>query len=302
MSDQADRLRQLVRDTVQQHPSLAPGVPLVVISGGKGGVGVSTVATELVQELAGLGKRTVLVDANPLQPDIAMQLGHEVRFGLADVLNGSRSAVETLQPMGERVQLLPGRWAAESAPELGRAAMKRLLDQLRSLHAQADLVLLDAGSGMSPWVQQLWKSAQQILLVSTNESVAVMDSYAAVKLSPWGDVDGKLRLIVNQCDAANIAKDIGDRFEATCRRFLGIRVCSATNVGTQPDIVTTVARGDTESEDRAFRQSLRLLAAEVVSSSLAFASKAPRTAQDQQPLRELAAQSSSLENSLQKSH
>lgn len=273
MSDQADQLRQLVRQTVQQHPALAPGVPLIVVSGGKGGVGVSTVATELVYALASLGKRAVLVDANPLQPDVATRLGLEVRDGLAEVLDGSRSVVETLQPMGDSMQLLPGRWASETPPELGRVAVRRLIDQLRTLHAQADVVVLDAGSGMSPWVQQLWKAAQQILLVSTDESVAVMDSYAAVKLSPWGDVDGKLRLIVNRCDDAQVAREVGERFAATCRRFLGIRVSPAIPVGSKPDIVASVTKRVQPSEEE-FRQSTRLLAAEVMSTSLVSLSTA----------------------------
>jgi len=273
MSDQADKLRKLVRNTVQQHPSLAPGVPLVVLSGGKGGVGVSTVATELAHELAALGKRSVLVDANPLQPDITSQCGFDVDGCLADVLDGSRSAVEVLRPVGESIQLLPGRWAPEKPPELNNGAVFRLLDALRCLHAQADVVLLDAGSGMSPWIGQLWKSAQQILLISTDESVAVMDSYAAVKLSPWGDVDGKIRLVTNACNDPQVAKTIGDRFEATCRRFLGIKMAPAATLATRPDIVTTVTQRHEQASDREFRRSIRLLAADVMSTSLAFVGK-----------------------------
>lgn len=273
MSDQADQLRKLVRDTVQMNPALGPGVPLVVLSGGKGGVGVSTVAIELVHELAALGKRSVLVDANPLQPDITSQLGLEVHGSLADVLDGSRSAVEVLKPVGESIQLLPGRWAADAPPELGRTAVNRFLGELRSLQAQADVVILDAGSGMSPWVQQLWKAAQQVLLVSTDESVAVMDSYAAVKLSPWGDVDGKVRLVINQCDDPHVAQTIGARFTATCRRFLGIRVTPAAVLAIRADIVATVTQPQEKVSDRDFRQSVRLLAADVMSASLAFTSK-----------------------------
>ncbi len=280
MSDQADKLRKLVRETVQQHPALLPGVPMVVLSGGKGGVGVSTVATELVQELAALGRRSVLVDANPLQPDIATQLGIESRGCLADVLDGSRSAIEVLEPISESSYLLPGRWAPAAPPELNHASVKRLLTELRSLHTQADLILLDAGSGMSPWVQQLWKAAQQILLVSTDESVAVMDSYAAVKLSPWGDVDGKVRLVVNRCDAPEKAKQIGSRFEATCRRFLGIRVSPATALATRPDLLATVTQSVDPTAERDFRQSIRLLAADVLGTSLAFTGKVRSSKQD----------------------
>ncbi len=301
MSDQADKLRQLVRDTLQQHPALAPGVPLVVLSGGKGGVGTSTVATELAHELAALGKRSVLVDANPLQPDIAAQMGLDVDGCLADVLDGSRSAVEVLRPLGESIQLLPGRWASDAPPELNRTTVQRLLDGLRSLHTQADVVLLDGGSGMSPWVQQLWKSAQQILLISTADSTAVMDSYAAVKLSPWGDVDGKVRLVINQCDNPQVAKTIGTRFEATCRRFLGINIAPAATLASRPDIVATVTQRQEQTSDREFRQSVRLLAADVMSAAHTIVGKTSWTRADNRSLKNFHLQSPSSEKSLQNS-
>ena len=119
MQDQADKLRELVRETVKQLPALEPGVPLVVVSGGKGGVGASTVAIQLARELARLGKRAVLTDANPLQPDLATKLDVKVRSCLADILSGNRSAVEVLQPLGESVKLLPGRWAPDDASRDG---------------------------------------------------------------------------------------------------------------------------------------------------------------------------------------
>jgi len=301
MSDQADQLRRLVRQSIAQHPALQPGVPLVVVSGGKGGVGVSTVATELAHELATLGKRSVLVDANPLQPDIASRLGLDSHGCLADVLDGSRSAVEVLRPLGEAIQLLPGRWAADAPPDLSSAAVKRLLTELRSLNKQADVVILDAGSGMSPWVQQLWKAAQQILLVSTDESVAVMDSYAAVKLSPWGDVDGKVRLVINQCDNATTAHTIGTRFAATCRRFLGIHVSQSIPLAPRPDLLASVMGRTPQPADRAFSQSLRLLAAEVMSTSLAVASTVSRGRQAAHALREFRIESPLSEKTLQNS-
>lgn len=269
MRDQADQLRQLVRQTVKAHPALEPGIPLVVISGGQDGVGVTTVAVQLVEELALLGKRSVLVDAHPLRPEVATHFGAEVHGSLAEVLDGSRSAVEVLQSVSEWIQLLPGRWATDSPPEMSREAIHRLLAELRTLDARADVVVVDAGSGMSPWVQHLWETASQVLLITTGESSAVMDSYAAVKLSPWAEVDGKVRLVVNRCDDRQLAQRIADQFAETCRRFLGLDVASAPAVACREETRTTAQRQRVATVDnRAFHQSIRLLAAEVISSCL----------------------------------
>jgi len=269
MRDQADKLRQLVRETVKEHPSLEPGVPLVVVSGGIKGVGVSTIAVQLARELARLGKRSVLVDANIQQPDMTTRLDIDPEDSLVDILSGERSAVEVLHPLSDSIQILPGRWAPEAPPEMDHAAIKRMLTELRSLGTQADVVIIDAGDGASPWLQQLWKAAQQVLLVTTLRPDAMKASYSTVKLAPWGDVDGKVRLVVNQCKEDRQAKHAGDRFVTTCHRFLGVKLCQPLALVKQASSVDLFdERACTSPGDSAFKQSVSLLSAEVLRSCL----------------------------------
>ena len=97
------------------------------------------------------------------------------------------------------------------------------------------------------------------------------DSYAAVKLAPWGDADGKVRLVVNQCEDRQAAKQITNRFSATCRRFLGLHVDGAPPVAS--------FHGETEgetvaaSDSAAFRDSVRLLATEILSHNVVVSSR-----------------------------
>ena len=84
--------------------------------------------------------------------------------------------------------------------------------------------MIDAGAGMNPWVERFWTASLQILLVSTPQPAVVMDGYAAVKLAPWGDVDGKLHLVVNQCSDPVEGMRVSDSFTSTCRRFLGMKL------------------------------------------------------------------------------
>ncbi len=270
MRDQADQLRHLVRQAVKTHPALEPGCPLVVVSGGRRGVGTSTLAIDLAKEISGLGRSTVLVDGNLLRPDLAAILGIDPSDGLAEVLAGHRSAVEVLEPVAELMALLPGRPMADSLPELDHHAMKRLLSEIRSLGSRgdtpvADMAIVDAGSGMSPWVQRLWQSAEQILLVTADDPSAIKESYAALKLAPWGDIDGKLRLVVNLATDLATAQQVSARISATCRQFLGVKLSEPAAVVQQAD-TEMIAQTEFHSTDAnfAYRQSMRLLAADVV--------------------------------------
>lgn len=93
--DQAKELRQLVRiDGARLAPQLPPP-RLILVAGGKGGVGTSTVALNLAVTLAQLGQRVVLVDADPAAADITARLGLLPDHGIAQVLSGWRTVRET---------------------------------------------------------------------------------------------------------------------------------------------------------------------------------------------------------------
>ena len=147
MRDQADDLRQLIqrgshanwsRRTVGER---AP--KLVTVTGGKGGVGATTLAVNLALSLASEGHRTVLVDADLDSADAAALCHIESSFTVADVLAGRRTVHETLQrgPMG--ILVLPGAWALGNVADCSPAAQERLIVQLKDLGAYADFVILD---------------------------------------------------------------------------------------------------------------------------------------------------------------
>jgi flagellar biosynthesis protein FlhG len=257
MIDQADKLRQLVRDTIQQNVALEPGVPIVAVSGGGREVGTSTVALRLAEELVRLGKRIVLVDGNLLHPSLSKLLEVTNHSGIGEILNGTRSAVEVLEPVTQGLQLVAGSRLGEQVPDMNIRALRRFVSELRALHNHADLIVLDAGACMSPWVERMWTAAIQILLVTTPDTSSVREAYTAVKMAPWGDVDGKLRLVINQTNDSSLATRVGEGFSSTCRQFLNMKLVGAA---------AQVASQGTN----AYRQSLRLLAADVLSQTCLF--------------------------------
>ncbi len=263
MPDQADILRQLVRQTVHSLPMLEPQVPLVVVSGGARGVGTSTVTWQLAQELASLGQRVVLVDADLTQPDLTQRLATTRSGCLGDVLSGARTAVEVIAPVGERLGFLPACWEPAAPPDLQYPSVQHFLGELGNLGSQADVVLLDAGQGMSPWGQCLWQAAQQILLVTSTRPTVVTDSYAMIKQAAGDAAESKLRLVVNQGEDPDTATRVGQKFQATCRQFLGLQIDAPV---TLPLPAEPAGSGDRSlgDENREFHQAVRLLAADLL--------------------------------------
>jgi flagellar biosynthesis protein FlhG len=218
---------------------------------------------QLARELARLGKRTVLVDANLSHPQLADRFQAQTNSNIAAVLDGRRSVSEVLQVVDEGVSLLASPSVDDCSLNLNQAAVTRLFSELRSLGEQTDVVLVDAGHGMNPWVQRWWRVAQQVFLITTENESSVKESYLTAKLAPWGDADGKLRLVVSQCDDRRAAERISHRFSATCRRFLGLHVAGAPPIASHDADPTTIE----------YCQSARLLATEIVSHNVVVSAR-----------------------------
>jgi flagellar biosynthesis protein FlhG len=242
MSDQADSLRQLIADNAPCPEIEATGPPMIVVTGGKGGVGTTTVSLNLAAALTHNGHRTVLVDLAH-HADLAHLAGVEVASGntVSEVAEGKCSIADALQPGPAGTVLIAGSWAPANAPDWAPATLNRLLSQLAELRDQADVLIVDSGSGMSTWTHRLWQRAALVLLVTTVEDVGIMDAYATIKQAGTGSCSPEIRVLVNRFEFATSAADAERRIAAACRRFLGRTVRPAPRLPRCEDAGSTIA-------------------------------------------------------------
>ncbi|MDZ7616827.1 MAG: P-loop NTPase, partial [Patescibacteria group bacterium] len=98
MPDQANPLRQLMLASAQPGPSPGLRPRLVVVAGGRSGVGTTTMALNLAVAMAQRGTRAALIDADSSSGDVAMLCRLDDAHSLADVLAGRATVAEALQP------------------------------------------------------------------------------------------------------------------------------------------------------------------------------------------------------------
>ena len=231
MLDQSLQLRRLMLSGGRSPGgSAAPPPRIVVISGGKTGLGATTLAVHLTVALAQHGSRTVLVDADLAGADVAARCGLRQSVGIADVLLGRKNIHEALQLGPAGVQVVVGACTAEARNACTERALARMLRQIQSLGRHADVVVIDLGSGSDDATLRFWQAADDVLLVTTPDAVAVMDTYATIKIllgraasAPLRQ-SGPLQLVVNGADSAAVAADVHRRIDQSCQRFLGVGV------------------------------------------------------------------------------
>jgi flagellar biosynthesis protein FlhG len=260
--DQADELRQLVRQNPMPAVTSGPAPRLIVVSGGKGGVGATTVAMNLAVALARLGNRTVWVDGD-LNRGGAIDLGHGSQRGsLVDVLSGRRTIHEVLERGPASVQILPGAWAPADLTEFSATSQFRFIADLKHLGLHADTVVVDLGSGRNHFVRRFWQVADLVLLVATADAAAVMESYAAIKVLLAGDTNVPIHTLVNFAEPAEAAT-VHERISSACRRFLGLRIADLGSLPISHEVAQAAAGGHLHAwaaSEGALGQRMELLA------------------------------------------
>jgi flagellar biosynthesis protein FlhG len=201
------------------------GAQTLVVSGGRPGVGGTTLAVNLAAALAHDGLRVVLVDADLAQADVAGHCGISGGLTILDVLVRRRNIHEALQLGPAGMQVVIGSSVAEAPVAGNERTHQRFLRQMRSLTPHADWLIVDAGSQPCEWTARLWSLADTLLLVTTPDAVAVMDSYALVKtLWKWRSAVQGPELVVNRLADRAAAADVHRRIDQSCQRFLGLPV------------------------------------------------------------------------------
>lgn len=237
--DQADRLRDLVREKAssQKKPTDRRGVamtgpPLIVLAGAKGGVGVTTLTLKLAKRLGSQGRAVLAVDGNTRQTGLAELAGVEAGgVTTREVLAGKARAVDALAPAGSGVWVMPGARVTPDRPEPGAdhgAGVVRVAAHLRGV---VEVVLLDAGSGLSPFAAPLWQAASETLLVTTPERLSLLGAYASLKLASRLDPRPRVTLLPNRVRSLSDATRIHATVGGACQQFLGHGATAAGFVG-----------------------------------------------------------------------
>ena len=241
MRDQAEALRRLVA----QHASPSLELPaavgrngrpalrrpqLVVVAGGKGGVGTTTVAVNMAVAAAQSGRRCLLVDVDGQCGDVALLTAVREKYTVADVLAQRRRLVKCLQCGPAGVKILAGAWGFERLSDYPPAAAEILIQQVLEMSAELELAVFDCGNGHSPMAERFWRAADAVLAVSSVEPASILDTYSAIKQMYHRRWQTRLLSVVSMAPHKAAAEGVHQRLREACQRFLGVVVTAGGTV------------------------------------------------------------------------
>lgn len=225
LTDQAQALRELA---AQAAPAEARRARIVAVTSGKGGVGKSNVSVNLAIRLSQMGTKVVLIDGDlgTANADVLMRLGPGRT--LAHVVAGRQTLQEAMIDAPGGFRLIPGASGLAQMAALSDLERSKLVDQIHELEAQADIILIDTGAGVSPNVLGLACAADQLLVVTTPEPTSITDAYAVIKTMHARGARPDTCILVNMVQEVGEGREVFHRLDEVCRRYLQL---SARYVG-----------------------------------------------------------------------
>jgi flagellar biosynthesis protein FlhG len=219
VKDQASALRN--RPHRQEFPEIPAESPAIIVGGGKGGVGVSVLATLLASGLARSGARVLLMDATLNQGNLHVLLGASPTLTLESVLSGEASPEDLVMPVSENLWLLPAASGAERVHALTPMDRARLQVRLAGVMDAYDVTVVDAGTGIEGVLRATLTRSTRVVAVTSPEPAALADTYALVKILSHEAPTIPVDLVVNRTFDAAEGEAACARLTDAAARFLG---------------------------------------------------------------------------------
>jgi len=208
-------------------PTMDHGSPctrVITVTSGKGGVGKTNIVANLAVELARVGKRVLVLDADLGLGNIDVLLGLVPRHTLEDVLCGSRHLSDILLQGPAGIQVLPAGSGLPHLTSLTDSQQLILQTELEHVANTVDVLLIDTGAGVSPNVTYFAAAAQEIIVVISPEPTSLTDAYALMKVLCRQHRERRFKVLVNLVKSQREATQTFRKLDVAAERFLNIRL------------------------------------------------------------------------------
>ena len=237
---------------------------VISITSGKGGVGKSSLVSNVAMNLAEEGKKVLILDG-----DLGMA-NVDIMFGIArpertiqDIVSEKSTLEEILVEAAPNITLIPGGSGIFDLQNLSVFHKQALLDQVSALGPAYDVMLIDTAPGIDDNVLYLNAAAQEICVIVTPEPSSIADSYALIKVLNQRCRENRFSIICNQVKDEADGRALFQRLDSVAQKFLCVSLDYAGSVPSDPILRQAVRAQQLVSRshpDAASSQAIRKLA------------------------------------------
>lgn len=212
------------------------GVKVITITGGKGGVGKSSVSLNLSVALCQLGYKVMLFDADLGLANIDVMLGLKVEKNLGHVLKGECELSDIIKTGPAGLRIVPASSGLKQMVELKPQEHAGLIRAFSDLKEDIDFLIVDTAAGISDMVLSFCRAAQDVIMVVCNEPTSIADAYAEMKVLSNDYGVKKFKIVGNNLHTLEEGKLMFQKLSAVCDRFLNVAMELVACVPADPNL------------------------------------------------------------------
>lgn len=199
-------------------------VEVIGVASGKGGVGKTTVSTNLAVALSQMGRQLMLLDADLGLANAQLALGVRAEFNLSHVSAGAKRLPEIMVQVRPGLQLIPGASGVRSMAALSVDQTEALIHTFDQLESPPDCLIVDVAAGISPGVLAFMGACTRRIVVVKDDPSSIADAYGIIKVMHQDQGLREIHLLCNQVHSEAHGQQLHQRLADVCRRFIGLEL------------------------------------------------------------------------------
>ncbi len=212
---QAEKLEELVSSNAAKK---SKKTRFIAVTSGKGGVGKSTISSNLAYTLAQKGLNVGIFDADIGLANLDVMFNVKIKKNILHVLKGEAKVVDILIPITRNLILIPGESGDEILKYSDSALFERFIEEAQVLD-KLDVMIIDTGAGIGEHIQMFLNAADDVIVVTVPDPAAITDAYATIKTI--ATLRDDVNVIMNQVKTEKEAVGVFEKIKKVANANIG---------------------------------------------------------------------------------
>ncbi|SFR75347.1 MinD-like ATPase involved in chromosome partitioning or flagellar assembly [Marinobacter daqiaonensis] len=193
---------------------------IVAFTGGKGGVGKTSVCVNVALTMARRGRRVLLLDADTDLANVSIVLGQYPSRTLEQAVTGECQFRDVIMEAPYGLHVIPGASGVERCMDLDPDDARAILLELAAIERSYDLIIIDTASGLQSTALHMIALAALACVVITPDPASLTDAFSLLRVLQRRGYRRSPGVVVNMAAGSSQAQAVYRRFSGAVRRHL----------------------------------------------------------------------------------
>jgi flagellar biosynthesis protein FlhG len=193
----------------------------IAVTSGKGGVGKSSIVSNMAYVLGAMRASTYILDADLSLGNIDIMFGMIPKFNIKDLIEGKKHLHEIIVEGPCGIRLIPATSGVSEFSNLSLEERNILLSSFSEL-PEYDFLIVDTSAGISSNVVYFNAISEDVFVVITPDPASMADSYAVIKVLARNTARKNFNIIVNMAKDEKEALEVFRKILGVTDRFLDV--------------------------------------------------------------------------------